>query len=185
MQSLADAERVAEGTLSSGEDDPDISTVSWDDDDGSFNMDANMFTFPEPENSEEDSNSRSSTPSGFPVDGVSLSGSSGGDPDVPTAVDGSPASTEFDINAVTVSSCEDGSSSSSHTAVGSGAEADERLSAEAVDPPTHQALTSLVRRLRLTVRRFEPPAMLSALRSLEALSQSGAHYGTRRSGSCC
>jgi hypothetical protein len=36
-----------------------------------------------------------------------------------------------------------------------------------------QALTALVKQLRLNVRRFEPPAILSALRSLEALSRPG------------
>lgn len=158
MQSLADVESLSEGQLSSGE---DVSSASWDDNDGSFIMDAHLPDFPPPDLSGEDSSSSSAAAPGFFVDGVLSSGSSGGDRDVPAAVPSSNAG-----------------SSSSRTAAGADAEADESLSPEAVDPPTHQALTSLVRRLRLTVRRFEPSAMLSALRSLEALSQSGAHLGT-------
>lgn len=169
-QSLAEAESLADESLSSGDDDPGIS--AFIDENGAFVTDASLLGFQLPEQYTDEQYDSTDT-AGFPVDGMPLSSRSVAGPDYPTAI---PAAQ--DATTAAASLTDNGSSSDSYAAVlGDSGGVEGLPSLEATNSLTHQALTALVRQLRLTVRRFQPPAILSALRSLEALSRPGTNGG--------
>lgn len=161
FQSLSDAEAAVAGSSSSGDEDPIM--ASTDEGDGSQLL---GFQLPLDTGGGE----------GFPVDGVLLGGEQAG---TPGGADGSPAAGSPSDSISDSNGC--GSSRleepSALAATGVYRSMPQRA-AESEAAAIQEALEALARQLRATCKRFDPPAVLSALRSLDALAQ--PHAGAQR-----